>query len=72
MGILNSNIVEYSNTITNKSLIDLIKDIFNKPESPTIYRYRIGPYIISGTNHAKVIKKLCEICTKEGFINEKN
>ena len=69
MSILNSNIVEYSNTITNESLIGFIKDLFNKQEGPTIHTLRVGPYIISGTDYAQVIKKFVEIC-KEEFINE--
>jgi hypothetical protein len=69
MDILNSNMVEYSNTITNKSLIDLTKDIFNKPERPTIHTLRVGSYIISGTDYAQVVKKFIKVC-KEEFINE--
>ena len=65
MGILNSNIVEYSSTITNESLIGFIKDLFNKQEGPTIHTLRVGPYIISGTNYAQVVKKFVEICKEK-------
>lgn len=69
MSILNSNIVTYDGVVTNESFMKLVKEIFNKPEEPTIHTLRVGPYIISGTDYAQVIKKFVEIC-KEKEINK--
>ena len=69
MDILNSNIVTYNEVVTNESFMKRVEEIFNKPEEPTIHTLRVGPYIISGTDYAQVIKKFVEIC-KERSINE--
>lgn len=69
MSILNSNIVTYDGVVTNESFMKLVEGIFNKPEEPTIHTLRVGPYIISGTDYAQVIKKFVEIC-KEKEINK--
>lgn len=69
MSILNSNIVTYDGVVTNESFMKLVEEIFNKPEEPTIHTLRVGPYIISGTDYAQVIKKFVEIC-KEKEINK--
>lgn len=69
MGILNSNTIVYDKVITDKTLIDFLKTVLIKPEEPTIHTLRVGPYIISGTDYAQVIKKFVEVC-KEQSINE--